>query len=72
MLFQQISLEHNVGRPAAEEMYNLKNQIDHEPQDSPTDGWVVYIGHLSKEIRKKYQADKKGWAIDNTIQIKKV
>merc|ERR1712203_342964 len=42
-------------------IYNSKSEDGLSPQDSPQDGWLVYLQHLSKEIQHKYQAEENGW-----------
>ena len=50
---------------------NYQNEIDHEPQDSPSDGWSVSLHSVSKKIQKQYHVyDKESkWVQDTTIQI---
>ena len=51
-------------------IYNSKSEEGVSPQDSPKDGWLVYLQHLSQEIQQKYGAGVDGWAHDNTFEIK--
>ena len=53
-------------------IYNSKSEDGLSPQDSPQDGWLVYLQHLSKEIQHKYQAEENGWAHDSTFVLRVV